>query len=132
TNKESTVCSLARAVDADNDRAAETLANASSGRIHTFIASSPIHMEYKLRLQPDQVIEQAVQAIKRARNLCGDVEFFCEDGGRSNIVFLCRIIEKAIDAGARTINIPDTVGYAIPHQFADTIRQRSEEHTSEL
>ena len=80
-------------------------------------------MEYKLRLQPDQVIEQAVQAIKRARNLCGDVEFSCEDGGRSNIDFLCRIIEKAIDAGARTINIPDTVGYAIPHQFADTIRQ---------
>jgi len=123
TIKESTVCSLARAVDADIDRAAEALANASSGRIHTFIATSPIHMEYKLRLQPDQVIEQAVQAIKRARNLCGDVEFSCEDGGRSNIDFLCRIIEKAIDAGARTINIPDTVGYAIPHQFADTIRQ---------
>ncbi|GGI87676.1 2-isopropylmalate synthase [Halopseudomonas pertucinogena] len=121
--KDSTVCSLARAVDADIDRAAEALANASSGRIHTFIATSPIHMEYKLRLQPDQVIEQAVQAIKRARNLCGDVEFSCEDGGRSNIDFLCRIIEKAIDAGARTINIPDTVGYAIPHQFADTIRQ---------
>ena len=123
TIKDSTVCSLARAVDADIDRAAEALANASSGRIHTFIATSPIHMEYKLRLQPDQVIEQAVHAIRRARNLCGDVEFSCEDGGRSSIDFLCRIIEKAIDAGARTINIPDTVGYAIPHQFADTIRQ---------
>ena len=123
TIKDSTVCSLARAVDADIDRAAEALANANAGRIHTFIATSPIHMEYKLRLQPDQVIEQAVHAIKRARNLCGDVEFSCEDGGRSEIDFLCRIIEKAIDAGARTINIPDTVGYAIPHQFAETIRQ---------
>ena len=121
--KDSTVCSLARAVDADIDRAAEALANANSGRIHTFIATSPIHMEYKLRLQPDQVIEQAVHAIKRARNLCGDVEFSCEDGGRSEVDFLCRIIEQAIDAGARTINIPDTVGYAIPHQFAETIRQ---------
>lgn len=123
TIKDSTVCSLARAVDADIDRAAEALVNANSGRIHTFIATSPIHMEYKLRLQPEQVIEQAVHAIKRARNLCGDVEFSCEDGGRSEVDFLCRIIEKAIDAGARTINIPDTVGYAIPQQFAETIRQ---------
>ncbi|PRB80289.1 2-isopropylmalate synthase [Pseudomonas sp. MYb185] len=123
TIKDSTVCSLARAVDADIDRAAEALVNANSGRIHTFIATSPIHMQHKLRLQPDQVIEQAVHAIKRARNLCADVEFSCEDGGRSEIDFLCRIIERAIDAGARTINIPDTVGYAIPHQFAETIRQ---------
>ena len=123
TIQDSTICSLARAVDADIDRAAEALANANSGRIHTFIATSPIHMEHKLRLQPDQVIEQAVRAIKRARNLCADVEFSCEDCGRSGIDFLCRIIEQAIDAGARTINIPDTVGYAIPHQFAETIRQ---------
>ncbi len=123
TIKDSTVCSLARAVDADIDRAAEALVNANSGRIHTFIATSPIHMQHKLRMQPEQVIEQAVHAIKRARNLCADVEFSCEDGGRSEIDFLCRIIERAIDAGARTINIPDTVGYAIPHQFADTIRQ---------
>ncbi|WP_185268594.1 2-isopropylmalate synthase [Halopseudomonas xiamenensis] len=123
TIKDSTICSLARAVDADIDRAAEALVNANSGRIHTFIATSPIHMEYKLRMQPEQVIEQAVHAIKRARNLCADVEFSCEDGGRSEIDFLCRIIEQAIKAGARTINIPDTVGYAIPHQFAETIRQ---------
>ena len=121
TIQDSTICSLARAVDADIDRAAEALVNANSGRIHTFIATS--HMEHKLRLQPDQVIEQAVRAIKRARNVCADVEFSCEDGGRSEIDFLCRIIERAIDAGARTINIPDTVGYAIPHQFAETIRQ---------
>ncbi|MEH6565593.1 MAG: 2-isopropylmalate synthase [Halopseudomonas sp.] len=121
--QDSIVCSLSRAVDADIDRAAEALAGANAGRIHTFIATSPIHMEHKLRLPPDQVVEQAVRAVKRARNLCADVEFSCEDAGRSEIDFLCRIIEAAIDAGARTINIPDTVGYAIPHQFAETIRQ---------
>ncbi|MFI8611020.1 2-isopropylmalate synthase [Pseudomonas sp. AOB-7] len=121
--KDSTVCSLSRAVDADIERAAEALAGANSGRIHTFIATSPIHMQYKLRMQPDDVVAQAVRAVKKARNLCSDVEFSCEDAGRSEIDFLCRIIEAAIDAGARTINIPDTVGYAIPHQYADTIRQ---------
>jgi len=121
--KDSTVCSLARALDADIERAAEALAGANSGRIHTFIATSPIHMEYKLRMQPDQVVEQAVRAVKKARNLCADVEFSCEDAGRSEIDFLCRIVEAAIDAGARTINIPDTVGYAIPHEYAELIRQ---------
>ncbi|WP_079200822.1 2-isopropylmalate synthase [Pseudomonas sp. CC6-YY-74] len=121
--KDSTVCSLSRALDGDIDRAAEALKGANSGRIHTFIATSPIHMQYKLRMQPDQVVEQAVHAVKRARNLCADVEFSCEDAGRSDIDFLCRIVEAAIDAGARTINIPDTVGYAIPHQYAETIRQ---------
>ncbi|HCA24711.1 MAG TPA: 2-isopropylmalate synthase [Pseudomonas sp.] len=123
TIQDSIICSLSRAVDADIDRAAEALAGANAGRIHTFIATSPIHMQHKLRLPPDQVVEQAVRAVKRARNLCADVEFSCEDAGRSEIDFLCRIIEAAIDAGARTINIPDTVGYAIPHQFADTIGQ---------
>ncbi|MFC0712218.1 2-isopropylmalate synthase [Azorhizophilus paspali] len=121
--KDSTVCSLARAVDADIERAAEALANANSGRIHTFIATSPIHMQYKLRMQPDQVVEQAVRAVKKARSLCADVEFSCEDAGRSEVDFLCRIIEAAIDAGARTINIPDTVGYAIPHQYGEMIGQ---------
>ncbi|MGQ7959228.1 2-isopropylmalate synthase [Pseudomonas sp. SP16.1] len=121
--KDSTVCSLSRAVDADIERAAEALKGANSGRIHTFIATSPIHMQYKLRMQPDDVVAQAVRAVKKARNLCSDVEFSCEDAGRSEIDFLCRIIEAAIDAGARTINIPDTVGYAIPHQYAETIRQ---------
>lgn len=123
TIQDSTVCSLSRAVDADIERAAEALENANNGRIHTFIATSPIHMQHKLKLPPDQVVEQAVRAVRKARNLCADVEFSCEDAGRSEIDFLCRIIEAAIDAGARTINIPDTVGYAIPHQFAETIRQ---------
>ncbi len=116
--KESRVCSLSRALDADIDRAGEALANAAQGRIHTFIATSPIHMKYKLQMEPDQVIAQAVHAVKRARNLIDDVEFSLEDASRSEMDFMCRIIEAAIDAGARTINIPDTVGYAVPHEFA--------------
>ncbi len=119
---ESTVCSLSRALDTDIDRAAEALKPAERGRIHTFIATSPIHMKYKLCMEPDDVVRQAVHAVKRARNLISDVEFSCEDAGRSDIDFLCRIIEATIDAGATTINIPDTVGYALPHQFGDTIK----------
>lgn len=122
TVKDSTICSLSRALDKDIDRAAEALRNANSSRIHTFIATSPIHMQYKLQMQPEQVIEQAIRAVKRARNYTADVEFSCEDAGRSEIDFLCRIIEAAIDAGASTINIPDTVGYAIPSQFGETIK----------
>jgi len=120
--KESTICSLARAVDGDIDRAAEALKAAQRARIHTFIATSPIHMEYKLRMSPDQVVDRAVYAVKRARNLVEDVEFSCEDAGRSEDDFLCRIIEAAINAGARTINIPDTVGYAIPEEFGFKIK----------
>lgn len=119
---DSTVCSLARALDKDIDRAAEALKNARSARIHTFIATSPIHMQYKLQMKPDQVVEQAIRAVKRARQYTDNVEFSCEDAGRSEIDFLCRIIEAAIDAGAGTINIPDTVGYAIPEQFGHTIK----------
>jgi len=122
TIKDSTICSLSRALDKDIDRAAEALAGANSSRIHTFIATSPIHMKYKLQMEPEQVVEQAVRAVKRARNHTSDVEFSCEDAGRSEIDFLCRIIEAAIDAGASTINIPDTVGYAIPSQFGETIK----------
>ncbi|MGH1461661.1 MAG: 2-isopropylmalate synthase [Neptuniibacter sp.] len=120
---ESRVCSLSRALDADIDRAGEALQNAAMGRIHTFIATSPIHMKYKLQMEPDQVVEQAVKAVTRARNLIDDVEFSLEDASRSELEFMCRIIEKVIDAGARTINIPDTVGYAVPAEFAHTIGQ---------
>ena len=119
--KDSTVCGLARALDKDIDRAAEAIKAANSGRIHTFIATSPIHMQNKLRMTPDQVVEQAVYAVKRARNYTDDVEFSCEDAGRSEFEFLCRVIEAAIDAGARTINIPDTVGYQIPSVFGDIV-----------
>ena len=121
--KESTVCSLSRALNADIDRAGEALKNAASGRIHTFIATSPIHMKYKLQMQPDQVVEHAVKAVKRARSLVGDVEFSLEDASRSELDFMCRIIEAVIDAGASTINIPDTVGYAGPEEFGHTIGQ---------
>ncbi len=117
TIKDSTVCGLARALDKDIDRAGEALKGANSARIHTFIATSPIHMEKKLRMTPDQVVEQAVAAVKRARQHTDNVEFSPEDAGRSELDFLCRVIESVIDAGATTINIPDTVGYNIPHQF---------------
>ncbi|OMH38105.1 2-isopropylmalate synthase [Motiliproteus sp. MSK22-1] len=121
TIKGSTVCSLSRALDGDIDRAGEALKNANSGRIHTFIATSPIHMKYKLQMEPDQVVAQAVHAVKRARNLIDDVEFSLEDASRSEFDFMCRIIEACIDAGARTINIPDTVGYAVPDEFGRTV-----------
>ena len=120
--RESTICSLARAVDRDIEQAAAALANAERARIHTFIATSPIHMQHKLRMEPDAVIEQAVRAITKARGLVSDVEFSCEDAGRSEDDFLCRIIEQAINAGATTINIPDTVGYAIPEEFGYKIK----------
>ena len=119
--KESRVCGLARALDKDLDRAGEALRGANAGRIHTFIATSPIHMEKKLRMTPDQVLEQAVYAVKRARQFTDDVEFSPEDAGRSEIDFLCRVLEAVIDAGAGTVNIPDTVGYNIPDQFGSLI-----------
>ncbi len=119
----STICGLARAVDGDIDKAAEALKGARSARIHTFIATSPIHMRDKLRMTPDQVVERAVAAVKRARGYTEDVEFSPEDAGRSELDFLCRVIEAVINAGARTINIPDTVGYNMPHQFGELIRK---------
>jgi 2-isopropylmalate synthase len=119
--KDSTVCGLARALDKDIDRAGEALREANSARIHTFIATSPIHMQHKLRMQPDEVIAQAVHAVKRARQYTDNVEFSAEDAGRSELDFLCRIFEAVIAAGATTLNVPDTVGYAMPHQFGELI-----------
>jgi 2-isopropylmalate synthase len=119
---ESTVCGLARAVENDIDRAAEAIKPAKRRRIHTFIATSPIHMQNKLRMTPEQVLERAVWAVKRARNYTDDVEFSPEDAGRSEIDFLCRVLEAVITAGARTLNIPDTVGYNLPHQFGGLIK----------
>ena len=120
--KDSTVCGLARALEKDIARAGEALKPAESARIHTFIATSPIHMQQKLRMQPDAVLEQAVAAVKQARQFTDNVEFSPEDAGRSETDFLCRVIEAVIDAGATTINIPDTVGYNIPHQFGALIK----------
>ncbi|SMN12313.1 2-isopropylmalate synthase [uncultured Candidatus Thioglobus sp.] len=121
--KNSTVCGLARALDKDIDRAAEALKPAQSSRIHTFLATSPIHMQKKLRMQPQQVLEHAIHAVKHARNYTDNVEFSPEDAGRSELDFLCRVIEAVIVAGATTINIPDTVGYNLPHQFGTLIKQ---------
>lgn len=121
--KESTVCSLARAVDADIDRAAEALKGAASSRIHTFIATSPIHMKHKLNMAPEAVLQQAVKAVKRARQYTDDVEFSLEDGSRSEFDFMCRVIEATIAAGAGTINIPDTVGYGEPGEYGEMFKR---------
>ena len=121
--KDSTICGLARAVENDIVKAGEAIKSANSGRIHTFIATSPIHMEKKLRMSPDEVVERAVWAVKKARNFTDDVEFSPEDAGRSDVDFLCRVIEAVIDAGATTINIPDTVGYNVPHQFGNLFKE---------
>ncbi len=119
--KDSTVCSLARANENDIRRAGEAIRSANSGRIHTFIATSPIHMEKKLRMTPDQVVEQAVKAIGWAREYTDDVEFSAEDAGRSDVDFLVRVFDAVIKAGATTINVPDTVGYNIPVQYAELV-----------
>ena len=125
--KDSTICSLARANDRDISRAAEALKGARSARIHTFIATSALHMEKKLRMTPEQVLEQAKLSVRFARNLVADVEFSPEDGYRSDIDYLCRVIEAVIKEGATTINVPDTVGYAVPElygNFIKTLRER--------
>jgi len=120
--KDSTVCALARAVEKDIDRAAEAIKPAARGRIHTFIATSPIHMQHKLRMTPEQVLERAVQMVKRARQYTDDVEFSPEDAVRSEMDFLCRVCEAAIAAGATTINIPDTVGYSLPQVWGERMK----------
>ncbi|MGB1556957.1 MAG: 2-isopropylmalate synthase [Oceanococcaceae bacterium] len=119
--QDSTICSLARANTKDIQAAADALQPAQRRRIHTFIATSPIHMAKKLNMHPDQVVEAAVAAVKFARQFTDDVEFSPEDAGRSEPDFLCRILEAVIDAGAKTINIPDTVGYTLPHMFGQLI-----------
>ncbi|MDP1648263.1 MAG: 2-isopropylmalate synthase [Rubrivivax sp.] len=126
TIREVSVCSLARANDRDISRAAEALKGAARSRIHTFIATSALHMEKKLRMTPEQVHEQARQAVRFARKLCSDIEFSPEDGYRSEPDFLCRVLESAIAEGATTINIPDTVGYAVPELFGEFIRMLRE------
>jgi len=124
--KDSTVAGLCRANDRDIQRGIDALKGAKSWRIHTFIATSPIHMEKKLRMTPEQVLEQAKLAVRYAKNACPDVEFSPEDGSRSEPDFLCRVLEAVIAEGATTINIPDTVGYAVPQQFGEFIRRLRE------
>ncbi|MEC5159344.1 2-isopropylmalate synthase [Janthinobacterium sp. CG_23.3] len=124
--RESTICSLSRANDRDISRAAEALAPAERKRIHTFIATSPLHMEMKLRMLPEEVLLQARHAVRYARQFTDDIEFSPEDGSRSDEDFLCRVLEGVIAEGATTINFPDTVGYAVPEIFGETIRRLRE------
>ena len=117
---------LARANFKDIDRAAEALKPSERPRIHTFIASSPIHMKYKLKMTEEEVLEAAVAAVKRAKSYVEDVEFSAEDASRSDIEFLCRLYSAAIKAGATVINVPDTVGYTTPREFGNLIRTHGE------
>ncbi|HEU0220539.1 MAG TPA: 2-isopropylmalate synthase [Gallionella sp.] len=123
TVKNSTVCSLARASENDVRRAGEAIRPAKSGRIHTFIATSPIHMQHKLRMSEGQVVERAVSAVKWALEYTDDVEFSAEDAVRSEMDFLVRVFDAVIQAGAKTLNVPDTVGYSIPAAWGERIRQ---------
>ena len=123
TLSRATVCSLSRAVERDIRKAGEAVAPAQNRRIHTFIATSPIHMEHKLKMKPKQVIEAAVKAVQIAKEYTDDVEFSCEDALRSEIDFLAEICGAVIEAGATTINIPDTVGYSIPHRTEAFFRE---------
>ena len=122
----STICSLARAVEKDIEAAAKAIEPAPLKRIHTFIATSPIHMQYKLRMSPDEVIKRAVKAVEYAKSFVDDIEFSCEDAGRSEMPFLKEIISAVIEAGAKTINIPDTVGYRFPTEMGAMIKELTE------
>src|SRR3954466_7462079 len=117
-----TICGLARCNEKDIDRAWEALKGAPDGRIHVFLATSAIHREFKLRMGKEEIIQRAVDSVKRAKSYCDNIEFSPEDAARTEIDFLCDVVEAAIDAGATTVNIPDTVGYAVPVQYAGVIR----------
>ena len=129
--KKSEVAGLARATKPDIDRAWQAIRNAARPRIHTFIATSDIHLEYKLKMSRDEVIRAAVEAVAYAKSLTDNVEFSAEDGSRSDRDYLCRVFEAAIAAGATTVNLPDTVGYAIPHEFAEIVRH-IKQHTPNI
>ncbi len=122
----SVVCSLARALERDIKAAGDSIAKAKHRRIHTFIATSPIHMEYKLKMSPDKVLKKAVEAVEYAKTFTDDVEFSCEDAGRSEMSFLKEVLDAVIKAGATTLNIPDTVGYRFPEEMGEMIRELKE------
>lgn len=121
--QKSTVCSLSRCVESDILKARDSLQHAKHSRIHLFLATSPIHMEYKLKKTPSEVLNLAIASIKMAREFCSDVQFSCEDACRSDMAFLKEIALAAIEAGAKTLNMPDTVGYRLPHEIADIIEE---------
>src|SRR5438132_5750257 len=115
------ICGLARCNAEDIDRAWEALRDATRPRIHVFLATSAIHREFKLHMAKDEIIRRAVEGVSRAKECCADIEFSPEDASRTELDFLAEVVERAIDAGATTVNIPDTVGYAVPSQYAQTI-----------
>ena len=123
TVKNSTICSLARALETDIKKSGDAIALAKSKRIHTFIATSKIHMEYKLKMSPKEVIQKAINAVCYAKTFVDDVEFSCEDAGRSDISFLKEITDAVVEAGAKTVNFPDTVGYRLPDEVAHMVRE---------
>jgi 2-isopropylmalate synthase len=116
------ICGLARCRDADIDRAGEALRHAQRARLHVFLATSPIHRQYKLKMDKEEIIRQAVAGVKRARGFCADVEYSPEDATRTEPDFLCQVVEATIAAGATTVNIPDTVGYSTPSQMSEVIQ----------
>ncbi len=122
TLKVSQVAALCRANEDDINRGWEAIKNAAHPRIHTFIATSELHMKYKLQMSADQVLKQAVKSVKQAVSYTKNVEFSAEDGSRSDPDFLCKVFEAVIDAGATTINLPDTVGYAIPEEYGQLVQ----------
>lgn len=129
TVKDCTVASLARASEKDIDRAWEAVKNAADPRIHLFLATSPVHMEYKLQMTPDEVLEQVIAMVAHAKKHCSNIEFSAEDATRSDLDFLAKIIDGAVKSGATTINLPDTVGYTTPdehYEFITTLKNKSE------
>ena len=126
TFSDATIAGLARCNEADIDRAWEALKNGKNRRIHVFLATSAIHREFKLKMTPEQIISNAVAGVKRAAKYCDDVEFSPEDASRTEIEFLCEVVEAVINAGATTVNIPDTVGYAIPSHISHVISSLKE------
>src|SRR4051812_44675671 len=126
-SKNAVICGLSRASFKDIDRCAEAIRPAARNRIHTFLSTSPVHMKWKLQKEPHEVLEMVIAQVTRARNHVDDVEWSAEDGTRTEFDFLCRCVEAAINAGATTINIPDTVGYTVPEEYFalfEMVRQR--------
>ena len=122
TVRGATICSLARCREQDIEAAWNSIRRAESARIHTFLATSPVHMEYKLKMTPDEVLESVAHNVAFAKKFCSDIEFSAEDATRTDLDFLCRVVETAIKAGATTINIPDTTGYLTPGEYYDLIK----------
>src|SRR5579884_3019512 len=116
-----TVCGLARCNPDDIDRAWEALRDAPRPRIHVFLATSAIHREFKLKMDKDEIIRRAAEGVSRAKGYCDDIEFSPEDAARTELDFLAEVVERVVEAGATTVNIPDTVGYAVPSQYAEAI-----------